>query len=143
MIKKIAYFISIIFIISCKSDDGMPDCSAVLCAEPAISINLIDTDTNLNIILQDNISKEMVVIKNASKNEMPFSIFESNGFLYVEKQNRLDSLEIQINSEIVATISYDTTEPNPDECCDFGSLINVVIEGLSYTIENHLVTIYL
>ncbi|MGB5419485.1 hypothetical protein [Algibacter sp.] len=143
MKKTLTYLLILIFIISCKTDDGVPDCSAVLCAAPAITINLIDDTTNENIIIQDNISEESIVIKNNLENEVEFHIFESNSMLYVNRQNQTDTLEIQIDSEIVATISYDTAKPQTEECCDIGILKNVTVEGLYHVVENNLITIYL
>lgn len=143
MKQTLTYLLIVFLCFSCKIDDATPDCSAVLCEEPNLTINLIDSETYINVILQDNIEAESIVIKNASENVMPFSISESNGILYIAKRNTSDTLEIQINSEIVATISYDTTAPKTNECCDFGILTDVDIEGLSYVVENNLITIYI
>ena len=143
MKKTLTYLLILTFFISCKTDDSIPDCSAVLCAAPVITINLIDATTNENIIIQDNISVESIIIKNNLENEVEFHIFETNSTLYVQRQNLIDTLEIQIDSEIVATISYNTSEPKTDECCDFGIITNVTVEGLSYDVENNLITIYL
>lgn len=143
MKKTLTYLLILTLFISCKSDDGIPDCSAVLCEAPTVILNLVATDTDENIISQDNIIKENITIKNTLEKDVGFFINETSGLLYVEKQNLTDTLEIQIDSEIVATIAYDTTKPQTNACCDFGTLKNVDIEGLSYVVENNLITIYL
>ncbi|MDG1730433.1 MAG: hypothetical protein P8K68_01230 [Algibacter sp.] len=143
MIKKSTYLLLVILFIACKSDDGVPDCSTVLCVAPYLNINLVDNSTDENLILQDNITKENILINNTSENQVEFSIINSNGFLYVEKQNPTDTLEIQINSEIVAMVSYKTTAPQTDECCDFGNLIDVEVNDKTFEVDDNTVTIYL
>ncbi|WP_396601248.1 hypothetical protein [Algibacter sp. R77976] len=144
MIKKLAYFIILTVCICCKAeDDGLPDCSTVSCATPFILIDLVDNTTNENIILQDNISDTAIIIRDASENTFDFTTIKASGLLYIEKKSTSDFLEILIDSEIITSLSYNTSAPNTNECCDFGNLIDVQINGNTFKVEDNTVTIYL
>ncbi len=143
MIKKLAYFAMITLFICCKSDNDTPDCSAVTCIVPHFMINMINDTTKENFIIQNSLSEGNITIQDASENQIKFSIIESNGFLFIEKKNQSGALEIFINSEIVANVSYNTSLPKTNECCDFGDLMNVIVEGKTFEVENNLITIYL
>lgn len=143
MIKKLAYFVIITLCICCKADDdGLPDCSTVSCAAPFILIDLVDNTTNENIILQDNITDATIIIRDASENQFEFTIIKATGLLYIEKKSTSDFLEILIDSEIIASVSYNTSTPNTNECCDFGDLIDVEVNDKTFKVEENTVTIY-
>ncbi len=144
MIKKLAYFLVIIALcIHCKADDGLPDCSTVLCAAPFFLVDLVDNTTNENIILQDNISEAAIMIRDTSGNLFQFTIINSSGLLYIEKKGSSDFLEILIDSEIVTSLSFNTSKPNTKECCDFGNLIDVQVNDKTFNVEDNTVTISL
>ncbi|GAA4974619.1 hypothetical protein [Algibacter aquimarinus] len=144
MIKKLAYlFLIITLCINCKTDDGLPDCSTVSCAAPFFLVDLVDSTTNENIILQDNITEAAIMLRDASGNPFQFTIINSSGFLYIEKKGPSDFLEILIDSELVTSISYNTSKPNVKECCDFGSLIDVEVTDKTFIVEDNTVTISL
>ena len=143
MLKKISYLVLITLFISCNSSDDKPDCSAVLCAEPSILINLIDTETNKNMVSQNSISKENILIQNETETLLEFNIIESTGVLYIAKSTSAGTLEIKINAETAAIISYDTTTPETDECCDYGTLTNIEVTDKTFDLDNNTISIYL
>ena len=143
MIKKLVYLVIIITLcIHCKTDDGLPDCSTVSCAAPFILVDLVDSTINQNIILQDAITEAAIMIRDPSGNAFQFTIINSSGLLYIEKKGPSDFLEILINSEIIAGVSYNTSTPNTNECCDFGDLIDVQVNDKTFKVEENTVTIY-
>lgn len=142
MIKKIIYLAVITLFISCETNNAVPDCSAVLCSMPYVAINLVDKSTDSNYILQNSFNEENILIHNATNN-IEFHLEKTNGWLFVYKKNKEDSFEIQINSEIITTISFETTDPNKNVCCDFGVLKDVLVTGKEFVVEENLITIYL
>lgn len=142
MIKKIIYLATISLFISSETNNTVPDCSAVLCMAPNVVINLVDKSTDSNYILQNSFNEENILIHNATNN-IEFHLEKANGWLFVYKKNKEDIFEIQINSEIITTISFETTAPNKNECCDFGVLKNVLVTGKEFVVEENLITIYL
>lgn len=142
MKKKLISLSIIGLFISCKSDNII-DCSTVLCAAPMIVINLVDDNSQENIIIQNNISNESIAITDISQNTVEFSINENSGLLYAEKQTTEGSFELQIDSEIIANISFNTSTPNTNECCDYGELKNVFVENKTFKVEDNVIIIYL
>ena len=142
MIKQLAYLTLITLFVSCNSNDDNPDCSAVLCAEPTIIINLIDSATNENIIIQNNISEDDIIISDTSETPLNLYISKSNGFLFISKRDEIAALDIELNSEVITSISYKTSAPSTNTCCDFGSLTDVIITENTYNIENNTITLY-
>jgi hypothetical protein len=143
MIKKIIYLTIITLFVCCKTNDDVPDCSAVLCISPNVQLNLIDNTTKENIILKNNIIKENILIKNVADNVIEFILNETNGLLIVNKQNKKDTFKISINSEIITSLSFETTNPKTDVCCDYGILKNVLVEDKVFEVSDNLITIYL
>ncbi len=144
MIKKLAYLVIIITLCTnCKTDDGLPDCSNISCAAPFFLVDLVDSTTNENIILQDSISEEAIMLSDASGNPFQFTIINSSGFLYIEKKGPSDFLEIRIDSEIITSISYNTSTPNANKCCDFGNLIDVEVTDNTFSVEDNTLTVSL
>ncbi|MEP3836389.1 MAG: hypothetical protein ABJM36_02025 [Algibacter sp.] len=144
MLKKLTLLFFVIAIVSCNSDNSIPDCSTVLCAAPFLSINLIDTDTNENFVLNNNITEESIEIQDENENTIEFTLIESNGLLYVEKdEDKKGILNITINEVLAISFGYDTTLPLTNACCDFGELKNIVIENKLYEIEGNTIIIYL
>lgn len=143
MIKKLGYFVIFTLFICCKTDDAAPDCSTYLCITPNVLINLVDNTSEENIIIKNNITKESITIEDALGNPVEFSIFETNGFLFVNKPNTKGVLKININSELTASISYNTSKPKTNECCDFGALKEVAVENKIFNVEDNTITIYL
>ncbi|WNH10153.1 hypothetical protein [Thalassobellus suaedae] len=141
MTKKLAYLLLLTLFVNCKSDENIPDCSTVLCAAPMVVINLVDDTSKENYIIQNNIKEENIEIRDALENPVEFTINEANGLLFVIKHNTEDALEIQIDSEIIATISYNTSAPKTNECCDYGDLINVSIDNKAFKVEDNIITI--
>jgi hypothetical protein len=141
--KKIVYLALISLFISCNNSDDKLNCSTVLCVQPSILINLIDSATNENLVLQNNISKEDILIQNETETEQAFSIIESNGFLSIPKSSLTGSLEININTVHVAVVNYDTSIPKIDTCCDSGNLIDVSVTDKTFELDNNTVTIFL
>lgn len=144
MINRLTYFIIITLCVCCKTeDDGLPDCSTVSCVTPFILTDLVDNTTKENIILQDNISDTAIVILDASENPFEFTIIKTTGLLYIEKKSASDFLEIRIDSQITTSLSYNTSTPNTNECCDFGDLIDVQVNNNTFKVEDNTVTVYL
>ncbi|WP_298345636.1 hypothetical protein [uncultured Algibacter sp.] len=144
MIKQLAYLVLIITLCTnCKTDDSLPDCSTISCAAPFFLLDLVDSTTNENIILQDNITEAAIMLKDASGNPFQFTIINSSGLLYIEKKGPSDFLEIRIDSELVTSLSYNTSKPNTNECCDFGNLIDVEVTDKTFSVEDNTVTISL
>ena len=143
MIKNIIYLILIVLFFSCENNNDAPDCSAVLCEASHVSVNLITKTTNENFVLENDITKESIVIRNAENNALEFDIIESNGLLYILKQNVTDTYEISINAEVIATFSFETTPRDQTKCCDFGKLKNVSVGEHEFEVEENLITIYL
>lgn len=128
---------------SCNNSDDKLDCSTVLCVQPSILINLMDSETNENLVLQNNISLEDILIQNETATEEEFSILESNGFLSIPKSSLTGSLNININSTHVAVVNYDTSIPKTETCCDSGNLIDVSVTNKTFELDNNTVTIFL
>lgn len=143
MIKKLVYFVIITLLISCKTDDGIPDCSAVLCAIPSITINLVDDTTNDNIILKNNITQESIHIKDTDDNTISFHLKETDGSIFADRHIGANTYTLLIDSEIISKLSYDTSAPNTTKCCDVGDLINVNVENDTFKVESDTLTIYL
>jgi hypothetical protein len=93
--------------------------------------------------LQDNITEAAIMLKDASGNPFQFTIINSSGLLYIEKKGPSDFLEIRIDSELVTSLSYNTSKPNTNECCDFGNLIDVEVTDKTFSVEDNTVTISL
>ena len=143
MIKQFAYLALVSLFISCNSDDNQPDCSAVSCMEPTIIINLLDSATNENIIINNNIPEDAIIINDTSETPLNFYLSEPNGLLLISKRDAIATLDIRLNNEVISNISYKTSAPNTDACCDFGSLTDVIITEHTFDIENNTITIYL
>ncbi|GAL63139.1 hypothetical protein [Algibacter lectus] len=143
MMKKIVCLALMTLFMSCNNSDDELDCSAVLCVQPSIFINLIDSETNENLVLQNNISNEDILILNKTETEQEFNIIESNGLLSIPKSLLTGSLDININSVHVAFVNYDTSIPETDTCCDSGNLINVSVTDKTFELDNNTVTIFL
>ena len=141
--KKIVCLALMTLFMSCNNNDDELDCSAVFCVQPSIFINLIDSETNENLILQNNISNEDILILNKTATEQEFNIIESNGLLSIPKSLLTGSLDININSVHVAFVNYDTSIPETDTCCDSGNLINVSVTDKTFELDNNTVTIFL
>ncbi|WP_152596371.1 hypothetical protein [Algibacter lectus] len=142
MMKKIVCLALMTLFMSCNNSDDELDCSAVLCVQPSIFINLIDSETNENLVLQNNISNEDILILNKTETEQEFNIIESNGLLSIPKSLLTGSLDININSVHVAFVNYDTSIPETDTCCDSGNLINVSVTDKTFELDNNTVTIF-
>ncbi len=143
MTKNFIYLTIITLFISCETNNQAPDCSAVLCTAPHVLINLIDKTTEENYILKNNINKESILIHDTSHDDVEFSIDDMKGWLFVDKQNNKDTFEIYINSEIITKVSFESTNPKTNECCDFGVLKNVLVEDKEFEVEENLISIYL
>lgn len=142
MFKKIICLTVITLLFSCETKNTI-DCSAVLCEASHVSVNLVDKTTNENFVLENNITKESIEIRNAENNELEFDIIESNGLLYILKQNVTDTYEISLNAELITTFSFETTPRDQTKCCDFGVLKNVTVENNEYEVEENIITIFL
>ncbi len=94
-------------------------------------------------LVQNNIPKESILIYDSSQNQLDFSIFETTGILHINKKKLQDTIEIKITSELIATISYNTSNPRTNGCCDFGELQDVIIENKTFKIDKNVITIYL
>ncbi|GAL81386.1 hypothetical protein JCM19274_2462 [Algibacter lectus] len=103
---------------------------------------MIDSETNENLVLQNNISNEDILILNKTETEQEFNIIESNGLLSIPKSLLTGSLDININSVHVAFVNYDTSIPETDTCCDSGNLINVSVTDKTFELDNNTVTIF-
>ncbi|WP_372756502.1 hypothetical protein [Mariniflexile sp.] len=143
MKTKLSYLVLFTLFICCKSDEVMPDCSTVFCVAPYVAINLVDNTTLENFVIQNNIPKESILIYDSSQNQLDFSIFETTGILHINKKKLQDTIEIKITSELIATISYNTSNPRTNGCCDFGELQDVIIENKTFKIDKNVITIYL
>ncbi|MBU3821480.1 hypothetical protein KO566_05360 [Flavobacteriaceae bacterium XHP0103] len=136
------YLTTITLFLSCESNNTI-DCSAVSCLAAHVSVNLINKTTNENFVLENNITKESIVIRNTENNELEFDIIESNGLLYILKKNVTDTYEISLNSEVISIFSFETTPRDQTKCCGFGKLKNVSVEEHEFEVEDNLITIYL
>lgn len=143
MIKKGSYFVFFMLLIGCKTDDATPDCAAVLCVTPNVLINFVDDATEENYIIKNSITKERITIEDDLGNPVEFSILENNGFLFVNKQKTKGVFKIYFDTELTASISYNTSKPNTNVCCDFGNLKDVVIANKNFTVKDGVITIYL
>ncbi|WP_282122297.1 hypothetical protein [Algibacter mikhailovii] len=143
MIKRLLFFVIIIVLSCCESNDGTPDCSTVLCAAPSVLVHLIDNTTKENIILQNNIALEQIIVRDGAKKNNDFTIIEESGLLIIMKKDLKGSIEIEIDSNVITQFSYNTSAPKSNACCDFGELIDVVITSNNYNLEGNTITIFL
>ncbi len=137
--KKIIYLLVFAIILSC--DENQVDCSTVNCQAPQIIVNLIDNDSKENFILLNMLDKENISVQNSSEVEIGFLIEENTGLLIIEKSNTSDTIEIQIAPDISLIISYDTSTPKTDACCDFGELKDVQIQNNTFNVSKNTIII--
>jgi hypothetical protein len=143
MFKKIVHLAILILVMSCKTDDGIPDCSTVLCAAPVIIVNFIDDATDKNYILENNITKDDIQIQNGANNQTELIFDETTGMLFISRISNGDTLSIILDSDVTTSISYTVGSPKTNACCDFGTLENVIVENKTFEVENDTVTVYL
>lgn len=143
MIKRLLSFIIIIVLSCSESSNDSPDCSAVLCAAPSIFTNLIDNSTKENIIIQNNLTEENIVVRDASKQNIEYAIIEETGLLIISKKDLKGSIEIEIDSKIITEFSYDTSAPKTNNCCDFGELTEIIVTDKPFNLESNTITIFL
>ncbi|WP_157804962.1 hypothetical protein [Confluentibacter lentus] len=148
--KSTLFIIFFILLIGCETNDAAkPDCSAVLCAALTVSVNILDEETNANYIIENNISKDDIEIKN-SKNESIYFELVSNTtsqyygtiILYASTEN-IQVLNIK-NLDAI-TISYEVSQPKTNECCDLGDIKNLIVANNTFEFDSELkkLTIYL
>lgn len=143
MMKKLIYLAIITVFISCKTDDGIPDCSTVSCAAPVIVINFIDAASNENYIIKNNISKADIQIQNGANTQIELIFDETTGVLFLSRISNGDTLNIILDSDTTTTIAYTVGNPETNGCCDFGSLENVTVENKTFEVDNDTITVYL
>lgn len=139
--KKLIYFFVFTILLSC--DRNEVDCAAVSCLEPRIIVNLIDDASKDNFILLNMLDKENIQIKNSDNVPLEFFIDENTGILIIQKLASTETIEVSIEKETNFMVSYDTSKPKTDACCDFGMLINVHIENKPFEIIEQVITIYI
>lgn len=143
MLKKIVLLAIITLFMSCKTDDGEPDCAAVACAVPVVIVNFIDSMTSQNYFVENNITRADVQIKNGANNQIELIFDETTGILFISRLSNVDQLNIVLKSNISTTISYTVASPKTNHCCDFGSLENIMVENKTFEVDNDTITIYL
>ncbi len=142
MIKKYIYAMSFLMLVTCKNDDNV-DCSVVTCPVRSVNIFFVDKTTQDNIILRDKLIKDNFSIIDKEKKTIKFSINESTGLLFAENTDIKDTYDIYINSEKITTLSFDTSAPKTNNCCDNGDLINVTVTGKAFSLEENIISIKL
>lgn len=117
MFKIIAYLVVITLFISCKTDDGLTNCSAVSCAAPVVVFNFIDDTTDENYILKNNITKADIQIQNCANNQIELIFDETTGVLFISKLSTSDTtLNIVLNSNSTTNISYTVGSSKTNGC---------------------------
>ena len=134
--KRIIYSLLVVIMISCKTDDSALDCSTVKCLAPSITIEILNTATNSNYILEKNITKEDIEVRNDNSELLDFNLIlnndsDFNGTIIV---NPISSNHYNISIENLNTItlSFSVTVVNPDTCCSSIEIENLNVGGYPY-----------
>ncbi|SEQ48764.1 hypothetical protein SAMN05421824_1783 [Hyunsoonleella jejuensis] len=138
--KKLIYILVFTFLLSC--DKNEVDCSAVSCLEAGIIVNLIDDASKESFLLSNMIDKATISIQNSSALALDFNIDKNTGILIIQKPSNTDTVKISIEPDTNLLISFDTSLPTSNDCCDFGELINLQIENKVFEIIDGVITIY-
>jgi hypothetical protein len=120
-------------LIQCDSDDDL-NCTTVLCAAPALTFELIDADTDVNILagIPDGGTLDgLVIINNENNNELVinqnYSIGQERIFINLHVEDIQVSLEgvfdIQISSQL---------ETIPNGCCPSYNYNNVAVTNATF-----------
>lgn len=139
--KKLIYLFAFTILLSCNENEV--DCSAVTCLEARIIVNLIDDASKESFILLNMLDKENISIQNSDNVSLDFNIDEDTGILIIQKPNNSDTITISIEPDTNLMISYDTSAPKTDNCCDFGVLTNVQIDNETFEIIEGVITLYI
>lgn len=134
--KQVICLLLALLIVSCKTDDSTLDCSAVLCLAFSLNIKIIDTETNSNYIIENNITENDIEVKNTQNESIDFylvsqstSSFNGAIGIYVYASN-IQTISINNLNDIV--VSYTVIPPQTNGCCDFGSIENLMVENYQF-----------
>ena len=148
--KQIICILLTLLLTNCKADDSnTPDCSAVLCAAFNLNIKIINTETNSNYVIDNDLDKSDIEIKN-NENEpinfnlvaLPTSTFNGSIIFFATASN-YPTISIKNLDDIV--VSYTIIQPQTNECCDFGTIENLVVDDYQFEFnsETNRLIVYL
>ncbi|GAB1855376.1 hypothetical protein MHTCC0001_02100 [Flavobacteriaceae bacterium MHTCC 0001] len=122
------------------SDDKI-DCAAVSCAVPYIRLDLIDTISQENAIIKEQLTKEDIKVQNPQNTSIEFFLNENDGSLFIENPTD-EIINIYFNDDLVVNFNYDA-EIKIRDCCGYLEVKGIDVNDKKIKIDNNLISIYL
>ena len=145
--KKIVFFLAFIICFSCSNDNSVDiDCSLVNCLAPNITFKFISKTNGEDLFLNQTYPvDELKVVDQINNQDVAFNIFNSDESIIIfiragVPKTELKNYKFFIPNEFEFTFKFEAEPTNKNSCCPGVKINDLVIENVSYEIDNEFGT---
>ena len=141
--KKIVFFLIVIVCFSCSRDISLDiDCSAVSCASPAITLEILSKTTREDLFLNGTYTTSDLKIVNQINNEVVnYTIFPTDESIIIYISNAVTKTELKdykiyIVNAFEFRFKFEAELIDKNSCCPGTKINDLVIENATYEVDN-------